>query len=388
MKKLQIITFMILLISANFLFARDPIITLTPVNNFPVIYSNVDNDAESKMLGQSCGMHFSQDGKHSVGVYFIPENACIPERSALYIDGLHSMVLPCDRSVSYIQVYSEFGLDKCLFKYSFRSCIPDKRYEVLCLAGNGELFTIEHNQDSRIDDAWFDKIEGVPYIMAIVSNNKGRYQSLGVDPDSLISMISLGENQNYIYKTFSSPNSKVSFRLETEDELQTFVYVDSQGNEKAITGPCKAIYGIHAYKDSCYFATISEQGKTYYNYWNNGNLKILDFETFVHPEDVKIVEETDGKTRYTIKTKDKQYGPFLLANSLVLSGDYSHWSAVVKRTADSKFCFIIDGKFSQEFDDIMKINDYVISDSWHTYTRRGNQWYRVEIKWNDTSSEE
>lgn len=387
MKTVLFVTYMILFTSVNILFAQDTKMILTPVENFPSIHSSVINDDDIKKHKQSGGMYFSEDGRHSVGEVVIQAKDGIPVHFGLFIDGLHLMTLPCDRLLWYIRVFPESGF----FTYGYKNCISDKSYEVLCLAGKGELFTLEYEtlEYGGISDAWFEKIEGVPYIFVVVSQKQGRYQSWGVDPESLRTMIPLGENQNYIYKTFSSPDSKVSFRLKTEENnyLQKLVYVDSQGNEKAITGPCKAIYGIHAYKDSCYFATISEQGKTYYNYWKNGNLKILDFESLVHPEDVKIVEETDGKKSYTIKTKDKEYGPFPLANSLVFSGDYSHWSAVVKRTADSKFCFIIDGKFSQEFDDIMKINDYIISDSWHTYARRGNQWYRVEIKWNDTSGE-
>ena len=381
MKTVQLLAFVIICAFTNVLFAQDAKMTLTPVNDFPNIFNRTTGDDDVTIHHQSGGMYFSIDGKYSIGEYLIPSDGVVPDRCALYIDEQHSIVLPCDRCVGFIRVYSELGLDKCLFKYSFLSGVSEKNYEVLCLVGSGELFTIESGEDeTQIFDAWFEKIEGVPYIMVTIANNKGFKQSWGVDVESLGSMIPLGEDQYYIYKTFSSPNSKSYFRLETEDDLQTLTYVDSQGKEKTIAGPCKAIYGISAYKDSCYFATMSEKGKTCY-YWNNGNLKTLDFVTFFHPEGVKIVKETNGKNTYTIKTKDKQYGPFPLANSLVYSGDYSHWSAVVKQTANSKFCFIIDGKFSQEFDDIMKIHNYVRSDSWHTYARRGNQWYRVDVSW-------
>lgn len=392
MKSIQLAAFMIIFTSANFMFAQDAKMTLTPIKNFPPVHFNVDNDDDIKIHEQSCGIYFSEDGKHSVGEFVFPAEGAIPEHFGLFIDGKHIMSLPCDCLLYGIRVFPESGF----FKYGYHNCISDKSYEILCLAGKGELLSLESDtlENDGISDAWFDKIEVapdiiVPHILLVVSKKQGRFLSWGVDPESLSSMIPLGDNQEYIYKTFSSPNSKSTFRVETEDNyLQTLVYTNSSGQTKTIAGPCKVIYAVEAYKDTCYYATISDDGKSRYYYWNNGCLKTMDLETFRFCRNiVDIVQVSSDKKEYLIKTKDKQYGPFPLANSLVVSGDYSHWSVVVKRTADSKFCFIIDGEFSQEFDDIVKIYNLVRSDSWHTFARRGDQWYRVEISWQNTSDE-
>lgn len=119
MKTVQLLAFVIICAFTNVLFAQDAKMTLTPVNDFPNIFNRTTGDDDVTIHHQSGGMYFSIDGKYSIGEYLIPSDGVVPDRCALYIDEQHSIVLPCDRCVGFIRVYSELGLDKCLFKYSF-----------------------------------------------------------------------------------------------------------------------------------------------------------------------------------------------------------------------------------------------------------------------------
>ena len=339
------------------------------------IYNRIIND-EDALLGQTVGLCLSADGKHSVAEVVVFDGIL----HGLLIDGKLD-VCKNIRPPARLALGENFWDNRYFLAYTFSN-----RNRGFCTSfwlENEEVLTIKGNVN--IMDFWVEKLPNgtvVPMIISMV-------QDITLETEETIQYIGksskykLSADQEYWYRTFSSKGGSPLVRLQTDENGRQSLY--SVNHQKEIIRDCDAIVGISFSADEkiVYFTTIMN-GEKVHKEWVGGketvSQKSEEVKQFVN-RDIKTITENQEVYIYF---GEKNFGPFVHANSLIYSQNLEHGSMIVQCAKDSKYYILTEEGLSKGYDDIVKIlGGSLQTNDWHTFAQKDGKWYRLDVQWKD-----